>query len=63
MRRKGTACETAHCMVPPVGVTENPSTPRQKVQVALLRGRLASECTLPVMWTASGVAPRPITCV
>ena len=22
MRRNGTACETAHCMVPPVGVTE-----------------------------------------
>ena len=55
MRRKGTACETAHCMVPPVGVTEKPSTARQKVQVALLRGRLASEWTLPVMWTASGV--------
>ena len=54
MRRKGTACETAHCMVPPVGVTEKPSTARQKVQVALLCGRLASEWTLPVMWTASG---------
>ena len=62
MRRKGTACETAHCMVPPVGVTEKPSAARQKVQVALLRGRLASEWTLPVMWTASGVAPRPSTC-
>src|SRR5579862_8010558 len=36
MRRKGTACETAHCMAPPVGVTANPSTPRQKVHVALL---------------------------
>ena len=63
MRRNGTAWETAHCMVPPVGVTEKPSTPRQKVQVALLRGRLASEWTLPMMWTASGVAPRPRTCV
>ena len=36
MRRKGAACETAHCMVPPVGVTEKPSTARQKVVVALL---------------------------
>ena len=34
---------------PPVGVTAKPSTPRQKVQVALLRGRLASAWTLPVM--------------
>src|SRR5579863_1530114 len=63
IRRNGTACDTAHCIVPPAGVTENPSTPRQKVQVALLCGRLASECTLPVMCTASGVAPSPITCV
>ena len=39
MRRKGTACETAHCMVPPVGVTEKPSAARQKVQVALLCGQ------------------------
>src|ERR1035438_9625814 len=65
MRRKGTACETAHCMVPftgpPVGVTEKPSAARQKVQVALLWGRLASECTLPAMCTASGEAPRPMT--
>jgi hypothetical protein len=36
-------------MVPPVGVTEKPSAARQKVHVALLRGRLASEWTLPVM--------------
>ena len=49
MRRNGTACETAHCMVPPVGVTEKPSAARQKVQVALLWGRLASEWTLPMM--------------
>jgi hypothetical protein len=43
-----------------MGVTEKPSAARQKVQVALLWGRLASAWTLPVMWTASGVAPRPI---
>ena len=55
MRRKDTACDTAHCIVPPVGVTAKPSTPRQKVQVALLCGRLASEWTLPMMWTASGI--------
>src|SRR6266567_4744241 len=42
MRRKATACETAHCVVPPLGVTEKPSAARQNVQVALLRGRLAS---------------------
>src|SRR5580658_4663373 len=46
IRRNGTACETAHCIVPPAGVTENPSAARQKVQVALFRGRLASEWTL-----------------
>ena len=66
IRRKGAACETAHCIVPlfpPLGVTAKPSTPRQKVQVALLRGRLASEWTLPMMWTASGDAPRPSTWV
>src|SRR5215469_14657289 len=49
MRRKGTACDTAHCIVPPVGVTAKPSTARQKVHVALLCGRVASECTLPMM--------------
>ena len=59
MRRNGTACETAHFMVPPVGVTENPSAAFQKVQVALFRGRVASECTLPAMWTLSGVEPNP----
>src|ERR1035441_10827312 len=49
MRRKGTACETAHFMVPPVGVTEKPSADFQNVQVALFLGRVASECTLPVI--------------
>src|SRR5579863_1661721 len=63
MRRNGAACETAHCIVPPVGATEKPSTARQKVQVALFRGKLASEWTLPVMRTASGVAPSPTTSV
>jgi len=42
IRRNGTACETAHCIVPSVGVTEKFSTPRQKVVVALLFGALAS---------------------
>jgi hypothetical protein len=63
MRRNGTACETAHFMVPPVGVTEKPSAAFQNVQVALFLGRVASECTLPVMWTLSGEAPNPRTCV
>src|SRR5579859_6958253 len=63
IRRNGIACDTAHCIVPPVGVTENPSAARQKVQVALLCGRLASEWTFPVMCTASGVAPNPMTAV
>ncbi len=53
MRRKGTACETAHCIVPlavpAAGVTEKPSAARQKVHVALLFLKLASACTLPVM--------------
>src|ERR1039458_1949577 len=31
-------------MVPPVGVTENPSAAFQNVQVALFLGRVASEC-------------------
>ena len=63
IRRRGAACATAHCMVPPVGVTEKPSAARQKVQVALLCGRLASAWTLPEMWTLSGVTPRPTTSV
>src|ERR1035441_9295899 len=63
MRRKGTACETAHCIVPPAGVTEKPSAAFQKVQVALLFGRVASERTPPAMWTSSGEAPSPRTCV
>src|SRR6202041_2687073 len=63
MRRRGTACETAHCIVPPAGVTENPSAARQKVVVALLFGRLASACTFPTMRVSSGDAPSPITSV
>src|ERR1035441_7627146 len=60
MRRNGTACETAHFMVPPVGVTENPSAAFQNVQVALFLGRVASECTLPVIWTPSGGPQNPV---
>ena len=60
-----TACETAHCMVPLVGVTEKFSAERQKVVVALLllRREAASTWTLPEMWVASGVAPTPATSV
>src|SRR5580692_2260436 len=36
MRRSETACETAHCIVPPVGAIEIPSAALQKVVVALL---------------------------
>src|SRR3569833_692868 len=57
IRRNGAACETAHCIVPLVGVTEKPSTARQNVHVALFHNKLASECTFPMMLTASGVAP------
>ena len=63
MRRNGAACETAHCIEPLAGVTEKPSADFQNVQVALLFGRVASECTLPVIWTLSGEAPSPRTCV
>src|SRR5678815_5277872 len=49
MRRNGIACETAHCMPPPGGVTEKFSTPRQKFCVALLLGSAGSECTWLVM--------------
>src|SRR5262245_62622782 len=51
MRRNGIACETAHCMPPPGGVTEKFSTPRQKFCVALLLGSTGSECTWLVMFT------------
>ena len=54
MRRKGTAWETAHCMVPPAGVTEKPSADFQNVQVALLFGRVAADRTSPEMWTLIG---------
>ena len=63
IRRSATACETAHCIVPPVGVTENPSAALQKVVVALLFGRLASACTFPTIRVSSGKAPSPITSV
>src|ERR1700686_1799358 len=36
MRRSDTACETAHCIVPPAGAIETPSAALQKVVVALL---------------------------
>src|SRR5271154_5625500 len=62
-RRSDTACETAHCIVPPVGFIESPSTALQKVVVALLCSRFASACTLPPMRVASGDAPSPITSV
>src|SRR5579862_5977718 len=57
IRRRATACETAHCIVPAVGWTMKPSAERQKVQVALLRGSEASAWTLPETLTASGDAP------
>jgi len=60
---EGRSLRDGHCMVPLVAVTEKPSAARQKVQVALLCGRLASAWTLPVMWTRSGIAPRPSTSV
>ena len=63
MRRNDTACETAHCIVPLSGVTEKPSADRQNVVVALLLREAASTRTSPMMWTASGEAPKPITCV
>ena len=63
MRRNGTAWETAHCIVPPAGVTEKPSPAFQNVQVALLLGRVASERTSPAMCTLSGDAPSPRTWV
>ena len=63
MRRKGTACETAHCMTPLEGVIAKPSAPRQKFWVALSPERKASECRLPVMLTLSGEAPTPRICV
>src|SRR5215471_17872725 len=39
IRRNGAACETAHCIVPPLGVTLKPSSALQNVHVALLCGR------------------------
>jgi hypothetical protein len=36
MRRSDTACDTAHCIVPPAGAIEIPSAALQKVVVALL---------------------------
>src|SRR5687767_2041073 len=63
MRRNGTACDTAHCMVPLVGWIEKPSAPRQKFWVALSPLRKALERRSPMMFTLSGEAPRPSTCV
>src|ERR1700677_3983513 len=42
IRRNDTACDTAHCIGPPTGVTETPEIPRQRVVVALLFPTLAS---------------------
>src|SRR5271154_6215557 len=63
IRRKGIACDTAHCIVPPVGVTEIPSIALQNVVVALLFLALASAWTFPWILTSSGEAPRPIASV
>src|SRR6201991_3941463 len=63
MRRKGTACETAHNIWPPAGVTARPSMAFEKVVVALSLREAASERTLPEIWVASGVAPTPMTSV
>src|ERR1039458_2842731 len=62
MRRKGTACETAHCMTPVGGVTDRPSAALQKVTRAALP-RPGPACRPPVMLTLSGEAPSPRTCV
>src|ERR1700679_2830300 len=62
-RRMGTACETAHCMVPSVGVTAKVSAARQEGVVAVLWWDAGSTWTLPEKWVASGVAPRPATSV
>ena len=59
MRRSATACETAHCIVPPAGVIERPSAALQKVVVALLFSKFASACTLPAMRVASGDHAQP----
>lgn len=59
IRRKGTACETAHCMVPQADVTKKSSTVLQKLQVALLFRRKASEYTFPEIGALSGEAPNP----
>jgi Domain of unknown function (DUF4861) len=63
MRRSDTACETAHCIVPPAGLIDSPSEALQKVVVASLCSRLASACTLPVIRVPSGDEPSPITSV
>src|SRR5512138_2724384 len=56
--RKGLACDTAHWMVPPDAPVARFSTPRQKLQVALLPERKASERML-ASETWSGDCPRP----
>src|ERR1700736_4516071 len=63
MRRSDTACETAHCIVPPTVFIESPSAVLQKVVVALLCPRLAFAYTLPAIRVASGYPPSPITSV
>ena len=66
MRRYGAACETAQRSRPPVGVTERFSAERQKFCVAFCEPsghQSASACTAPLMFTASGVRPRPATWV
>src|ERR1700730_14627267 len=63
MRRSDTACDTAHCIVPPAGAIETPSAALQKVVVALLFLWFASACMLPAIRVASGEEPNPITSV
>lgn len=64
IRRYEEACDTAQRSVPPVGVTERFSAPRQKFWVAFCGGnQSASTCTAPLIVTASGDCPRPRTWV
>ena len=63
-RRNAVACDTAQMLMfwSWVGVTERFSTPRQKLQVALLLAiQRALHRTAPVMATSSGDLPKPST--
>src|SRR5882724_5235148 len=66
IRRYGAACDTAQRSSPSPGVTERPSAERQKFCVAFCEPsghQSASTCTWPLMFTWSGVRPRPATWV